>query len=736
MITISLDEAGVFEKDLNSTGTIMMIGGIVYDDNSDLDDVKREKSRIRNYFETICSEQNAQYPQALHWGYAPDYKVRKVKDAYIRTLGEFLKEGKYKGKPVPSFDGNPRTGEYYVYALVKSRKGKTELIKAEVSNLVNESNASNLYMHMVEDAIARLLFYNVEFMEQEEVSLDLATRVYVADDGADISAHKNIGYHSRTSTRNGQTNQIVSLTNQDVFRTALERDMLLEEKGNDIQVKALQVRSIDYNHDNVGHEFLYMADAVCTYLSEDNAYGTNRQYLEKVWDRMDKLTKDNRLLFSHDIVDTYFSKAWRYVNSGDIYKALDYAYEAFMVKNEVAGFYKEIWEPVLYERMIDTIKAEHLVEGIRKLIEYSKSNNINQQKLLYIFESMKYIIEKSGLDTKQTKAVLYEYYDVGISAYNHVGKAEKALECVEKCEQYKHYISMETEIFNRNKKAVSLCDSFRYKEAEELVLPSIEYYKNTIEMQQKLFGNECMHNGMEYAIVCSQLGQIYSYMQDKRAEELFHKALSLMEKDSMDYYRTTSYLLHYYLQTGEQDKYEKYALEYFGNHADLEEQFTYVVKEGSKAHNPKISMKFALFVYLKGLATFYVSKLPQGLVLKLADIEKAIGQIEPAALMQMNGHPWEILYKYLAIIAYKNERFTEASNYQTKVENYKDDKGQIIDLIILIGRIEIIKLRSPQVDVTQKIKDACELIKKINPEIEMTEKSLEAINKVVTYTYQ
>ena len=189
MITISLDEAGVFENNLNATGTVMMIAGIVYDDKGDLDDVKREKSRIRNYFETICSEENAQYPQALHWGSAPNNAVIRVKNGYMKTLNEFLKDGTHNGQYISSHDGKTRTGVYYVYCMAKSRKGKPELIKTEVSNLVNESNASNLYMHMVEDVISRLLFYNMDFIDQKEVSLDLATRVDVTEYGVDISSH-------------------------------------------------------------------------------------------------------------------------------------------------------------------------------------------------------------------------------------------------------------------------------------------------------------------------------------------------------------------------------------------------------------------------------------------------------------------------------------------------------------------------------------------------------------------
>ena len=48
-----------------------------------------------------------------------------------------------------------------------------------------------------------------------------------------------------------------------------------------------------------------------------------------------------------------------------------------------------------------------------------------------------------------------------------------------------------------------------------------------------------------------------------------------MEKDMADYYITLSYLLHYYLQTKEKEKYEKYAKDYFGGYEDLEEQLIY-----------------------------------------------------------------------------------------------------------------------------------------------------------------
>ncbi len=732
MITISLDEQGVFENNTDGSGDIIMIAGIVYDDKDDADDAKRERSRIRNYFEEVCNAKGATYPQALHWGHGQNNKVRFVKEEYSRTLGEFLQNAKYKGNPVISDDGIDRVGVYYVYALVKSRKGKPEFIKADVSNLINENNASNLYMHMVEDTVARLLFYNLEFKDRKEVSLDLATRVYVGDVGEDVSAHADIGYTTRTAG-NGE---IVYLTNKDVFRTALERDMLFEEKASDINVKSLMARSINYDNANAGHEFLYMADAVCTYLGFENEYGTNKQYLKKVWDRMEKLTEDKRLLFSYDIVDTDYAKGWRSVSSGDIYNALCFAYDAFTAASEAAGFYKEIWEKVLFERIINTINLSDIMDAIRKLTQYTTTNNINQQKLLYLFKSLETIVEQSGLCNNRTKAFLYDLYDAGVAAYNHVGEPIKAEECAEKCRQYQQFISIDRKLINRNKIAVSMCDSFRYKEAEQLILPSYEYYKKTFELQKKILGEEARYNSREYAIVCSQLGQIYSYMQDVRAEELFHKSLSLMEKESADYYITTSYMLHYYLQTKEKEKYEKYAKEYFGGYDDLEEQLSYLVKAGSEPHNPKMALKFAMFVYVKGIATFYSDELSQSLVLKLADIKKTIEQISSDGLKLINGHPWEIIYKYLSIIAFKNEQFEEAYTYQQKVKDFSDEKGPVIDLILLLGNIEITQVRSPETNYAAKIHKACEIIQQVNPDFENMDRNLEAINEIVTYTYR
>ena len=75
----------------------------------------------------------------------------------------------------------------------------------------------------------------------------------------------------------------------------------------------------------------------------------------------------------------------------------------------------------------------------------------------------------------------------------------------------------------------------------------------------------------------SQLGQVYAYLNQSEAEQAFKKALEIFDSQSTDAYRTMSYLLHYYIESGNRSAYEKLASEYFGGRNTLSEQLSYIV---------------------------------------------------------------------------------------------------------------------------------------------------------------
>jgi hypothetical protein len=673
MITISLDEQGVFEHGSDQNDGIIMIGGIIYDDKGDPDDAEREKTRIKEYFTEVCDCFKAPYPRALHFGGGWSNKfVASVKGEYSRTLGEFLKNGTYKGKKVPSDDGKERTGEYYTFALIKSPKGKPELSSEDVSNLIKEDYASNLYMHMVEDVISRILFYNNHFLDEESVSLDLATRIYKGEVGEDVSEHTSLGYDEL----HAKDGDIVYLTNSDVFRTALAREMLYETE-NDILIKNLEARSINYFKSEPGLEFLFLSDAICTCIGFKNAYD-QESYIAKSWDRMAKLTGDNRLLFLYDAVDTGFTKAWKYTDAGNIYKALSVFYDCTNKNTKEARFYKKQWEEVFINHIIRRVDTSSFSMAVRQFSQSIKNNNLKPNKLVFIYEALVSLKNSISFSNAQDNAVLYDLFDAGAATYNHVGNSDKAQECIEMCKQYVKYVGVERELRNRNKYVVSLCDSLEFERATEIAKETYEYYKRIFEIQKNIYGNDNA-NVHDYGIINSQLGQCYAYLNDSEAEKYFNDALGLFDKGTPDYYQTESYLLHYYIQVGNKEKYVAFANEFFGGKDDAMEQLEYIVNEGLKKSDPLISVRFALFVFIKGVYRFFLDELSDELADKIIHFETTLKAIDRRVEEHFGGYPWVLIYKYLSLIsAVKNNEMSK--DYLKKVKIAPGSAG-IMDLM-------------------------------------------------------
>jgi hypothetical protein len=743
MITISLDEQGAFEQSENSGGNdTVMIAGIVFDDAGDPEEVEREKSRIREFFENVCHECGSVYPNDLHLqpgqGERVSY-VARTKEKYRRTLPGFLKDGTYERMQIRSDDGKVRLGTYYVYAMVKSIDGKKQMIRSEVSNLVNDQINSNLYFNMAGDVLSKLLYGNNALADQKEVSLQLATRVQNGF-SQELTEYTDVGYNMGKPNDEGRTR--VFLTNGDVFRSSLQRDMLLEPE-NDKTIRKISAEPIRYNNPDLGQEFLYLADAVCTVLGYKVTYDSEGEYLKTTWDRMGNLAGENRLLYVYDDVDTVFARAWRAAKNEDIYAALSGAFDAYRMPGEAAAFYEEVWEPQLMELLKKHTDLWSLTRAIRTFAQSTRSNNLSQEKLVYVFGHLKKLAKKLSKELRSTnpqdQAILYELYDAGASAFNHMGDPKKAGECLKKCEQYAPYVSIDHEIRNRNKAAVQLCDSFRYREAEELVRASYEFCRITGETQKKLFGEDSNYNSSEYAIVCSQMGQVYAYQMDARAEEVFQEALGLLGKGTPNYYITESYLLHYYLEVKDRSSYEHYAEEYFGGNTDLSKQLEYLIREGSVKENPIISMKFALYVFLKAIFTFYLEELPRDLSLKLLDIRAAIEAVSPDGLGQINGHPWEISYKYLAMITASMGMEDISASYEREMEACISGAGGTIGVINAFGALELAKFRNKAGSFSDeqksRIAEIGQMIAAINPELAGIE-TYEELERVVTYSYR
>ncbi len=162
MITVALDEQGDFENLNNKLNSEpVFIGGVLYDDCGDSNDFDTEKRRLQSYLRNVCSDAGGVYPKDLHFasegGTNNSHIVKEVKTVFGNTIKEFLEEGTWRNYDLGFA---PRRGKYYIFASLRGENGKAELLAKSVSEAVREDFASNLYLHMAEDVVERMLFHN------------------------------------------------------------------------------------------------------------------------------------------------------------------------------------------------------------------------------------------------------------------------------------------------------------------------------------------------------------------------------------------------------------------------------------------------------------------------------------------------------------------------------------------------------------------------------------------------
>ncbi len=684
MITIALDEQGDFENlEGNLEKAPVFIGGIVYDDSDEETDYENEKKRLQKYLKNVCLSVGCRYPQDLH--YSSDgsngQNVAKVKVKFTDTIKEFFELGTWNNADIIS---TPRMGKYYIFASLRGDNGKRNLLSRDVSEAVRDDFASNLYVHMAEDVVDRLMFHNPIISNIHKVRLELATRRVILsgeDRTTRMKQYELLGFKAvqrEDAESTGVTEYL--LTNPDNYRTAIEREMLSCEQEK-ILVDRIGVKSIYYKNQRSGMDFLYLADAVCSYLGFKVQGNKAADWIEEFDKRSHSINgKVDNLIWGYDAVDDYFSKSWRCLEEKDYYKALSNAFEGSKYKSGMTTFYVKKWF-----RYVDTyIDMQKDISGfsmaVKKYRESVFNNNLNPEKLVYIFRHLEKLSKNISFSNNKEESELYDLYDSGISAFIHNSNLLEAEACFEKTKQYAEYVATESYLRTRNKMVVFLCDNIRFEEALKIADENVFYHELLTDMKRSMFG-ETFSEALGHAITLSQRAQVYAFMNDERAEKDFMEALKIMDKGTPDRYITQSYLLHYYICRGMREEYEALAEEYFGNKKSLNEQFNYIAKEGSKEKNARVSMKYALYVYIKALYVFYLDEIPNKLLNKLKNIEKSLCDVSMRAEKQINGHPWEIIYKYLALIMISNDSEKEADEYKKKIMKLFGESGGLIKKI-------------------------------------------------------
>ena len=703
MLTIALDENGDFEG-LKKEKEPIFIAGLLYQDFGHEGETEMERKRIEKYYEKACQSANTKYPEDLHVNHEGSNmkQVGKTKQEINQTLGEFLRMGTYGKKPLLS---SKRQGRYTLFLYLKSGSGKSSLLVNNICDLINDKIASNLYTHMAEEVVSRLLFHNPYEKDIHHVSIDLPTRLAVleGDSLSKYEEYKKLGYkdYHPTGDKTGKEihdgKKYLQIANDSTYRGAIARELLTTGKYT-IKLDRLSVGSIKYwSNASKKMGFLYLADSICSLLNREKIGENPAEWLESFWKQAKELTGSQRnLFFAYDSIDLYFDYAWKALEKKDYFEAWSQIYHARQKPSSFKNFYEEHWFSLLEQEIETSAEKDALEIAIQKMNQYAHIDNQNQGFFLYLFERLQSVMQnqQEHVINKETE---FKLYNAGISVFNHIGKPDKADACFQKCRTLARHAHIEDYLRALSKQAVQKMDRYQTEEAREITEEAIAYEKELSTLKQLLYQDET-DNFKSYAISLSQCGQVYAAMQDKKAEEYFKEALSHFEKNSNDYFITMSYLLHHYISQKEKDSYDRYAAEYFGGNTEPLQQFDYLMKEGTKEH-PLFTLKFAFFVFLKGTFCLHRADISRELRLKLLEIEKTFKQY--GAAKEINGHPWELIYKYLAFLALQQGKETLAHDYMAKAETIVQNQGPVIDNIVLKGKWQFAQ-RSGQTEKCQE----------------------------------
>ncbi len=720
MLTIALDEAGVFDtgsEERYTDSKTTLIGGITFGDNGIENEIVNERKRIEAYYRQVIDEvnlsnlgdKNAAFPEDLHVNGKNNSTVAKVKEAVKGTLGEFIRAGTYKNSDL-SFDGKKlpkREGVYYICAVVKSKNGKSELLQSELGTFFRDGYASNIYFHMMSEAVEHFIFHNPLCRNEQLFRLDIATRISAdITDKDSIEVYESQGYKGN-ETNNKNTNagafakameaaniasannrsQHYGLMNADVFRTIMTEQMLSSEHKK-LQIDSFYVDSIRYKYDSKGgkkvlrHEdqiFMFLADSVCTYLT----YHIGRDDIEDVLGRSGALAGDNILVFSYDEVDEYLKKAIRALESNEFCNALRQSYRIYITKSAESEFYRKKWIPYIEKRIVEYVKEDKrsgerssvIFEAVQELRNAFLTNRLRIDESFYIFGILEKACETLGDDDIYDE-IRYYLSDIGLRAYCHKGEPQKAEEYYKKCVKYASSAKLEEYIRSRNQYSVALLDLFAYEKAIGIIRGTIELTEGLVNLSRTHLQSQANQFGKyDLARTLSLAGQCASFMGDgESAQNYFKEALEIIDDREETRKRTESYWIHYVIDYKKEDDYE-FCMKLYTGEKEPDKMLSAIVRN---AENGLVSLRYALYLYLKGLYNFG----------KKEEIESVWNEIKNCVdsldVRDRTGHPWQMINKYLCLMAIMAEDEDAFRKYKNQIiDSVSGGRDSLVSIIAL-----------------------------------------------------
>jgi hypothetical protein len=141
-----------------------------------------------------------------------------------------------------------------------------------------------------------------------------------------------------------------------------------------------------------------------------------------------------------------------------------------------------------------------------------------------------------------------------------------------------------------------------------------------------------------------------------------------------------------------QAAYEQWASNYFGGHLNITDQLSFLL---NMTGDKKIVQheSYALNVYIKALYQFYRAEMSNELMERLIKLGRTVGATLDIA---PKGHPWELIFTYLAMLAYEKSYKVDAEYFRSCIGRSVVNAGQAISNIMIYGELRFAQCKGNQ----------------------------------------
>lgn len=607
MLALFLDESGIFER---KDELILLNAGLVYKGYDYDHDIKNLEDHLKN----LCYQFGFEYPRGLHGSEIQNYRIKKQ---VLESLLTFLALQKS-------------------WSIIGIIGGDYEQDKR--SNIANEHYASNLYHNMLDHLLDNALYYSSLPENEKNAQIHIASRVAIveADDYERHQQYKELGYGYNV---NNDGSVRYYLIDGDTVRATLGR--LYRERANSPHLDFhISVQTL-YRDKNAGLE---TADLICNYL-----YGQLRQKeeglgLNKLVANLKETFGLNSYIWVYGQADDNYRVLKNLQLEGKIYEYLDSREQFFAEKHGIVKYYASRWMP-----RPPIISPPMLEEAIRTLGENRKNPNRNYPRELGI---VKQLFQLARADLGEVPPLFdYQLSDLMLQLNNHMGNTEKALvhgeRAIAALKQQPHtrdnyQRSLETRL------RMSGIETNRFnflgaiKILSDELAPLLQFRLESSDLDD--FGPQIDPTlGKCY----SALGQNYAYLKKHDdALKSFNRSLNHFAAEPENMEITITHILHLALSKSDINLFERFAPSYFNDTSDNlgtpERRWQRRWQDAIESKNP-----YKLLVLLKAINIMESVK-------EKRVLERFLNADYKAFFVSDNNHPWELIYRHMAEIAFKN----------------------------------------------------------------------------------